>query len=89
MDIRLPFSPLPPLMRVYGAVVYPVTLSFQSPSNPPGLLLLSSPYSMEKEECFLTDFFLQALFRFRRHEGTRLLEEDWCVCVYSEHVETW
>lgn len=24
---------------------------------------------------WLSDFFLQALFRFRRHEGTRLLEE--------------
>ena len=38
VDIRPP----PPLMRVYGTVVYPATLSFQSLSNPPGLLLLSS-----------------------------------------------
>lgn len=56
-------------------------------SNPPPVLQGSCflpPYSVEKEECFLTDFSLQSLFRFRRHEGTRLIEGKLgtCVCVY-------
>lgn len=57
VDIRLPFSPLPPLMRVCGAVVYPATLSFQSPSNPLGLGLLSSASFYGKRGMFSDRLF--------------------------------
>lgn len=71
----------PTLMRMYDAVVYPPTFF------PLLLLLLQGsssfrpPYSVEKDECFLPDISLHSPLRFRRHEGTCLMEENWCFSV--------
>jgi len=56
-------------------------------SNPPPVLhsCFLPSYSIETEECVWLTFPSKPFFRFRRHEGTRLLEEDLkvlCVCLF-------